>query len=383
MKTPESPLVSPRNDTVSRMLGRLRDAAGAVGREIALMEVCGTHTMSAFRSGLHSLLPGNVRLLSGPGCPVCVTAQGDIDLLLAFARIPEVTICTYGDMLRVPSRTGSLERVRARGADVRVIYSTLDAVAIGEREPGRVVVLGAVGFETTAPATAAAIRRAEAMGLGNFSVVASHKRVVPAMTALLEGGDVRVDGFLLPGHVSAIIGVECYRPIVERFGLPCVVAGFEENHMAGAIATVVEMIRDGRRELVNEYREAVSAAGNAAAMALLGEIFEPADVQWRALGTIAKSGLVLREKYQRFDAQRRFGVQTPGSAEIPGCICGKVIKGAATPHECKLFGKACTPINPIGPCMVSSEGTCQAYFKYARFPQRLGGSIVQPRRVPT
>ena len=223
-----------RQTVISSILNRLQAAASVLGRNIALMEVCGTHTMSAFRSGLHSLLPANVRLLSGPGCPVCVTAQSDIDLLMELARHTEVTVCTYGDMLRVPSRSGSLEKARAAGADVRVIYSTLDAVKWAAKTPERQFVLGAVGFETTAPATAAAVLQAQALGLNNFSILASHKLVVPAINALLEAGDVHVDGFLLPGHVSAIIGVDVYRPIVEKYKLPCVVSGFEELHMAGA-----------------------------------------------------------------------------------------------------------------------------------------------------
>jgi hydrogenase expression/formation protein HypD len=341
------------------------------------MEVCGTHTMSAFRSGLHSLLPQNVRLLSGPGCPVCVTAQCDIDLMLELARQPGVTVCTYGDMLRVPSRTGSLEKSRAAGADVRVIYSTLDVVKWAAKTPDRQFVLGAVGFETTAPATAAAVLEAQGQGLKIFSVLTSHKCVLPAMTALLEAGDVHVDGFLLPGHVSAIIGVDVYRPIVDKYKLPCVVAGFEEVHMAGAIARLVELIRDRKAQLVNEYAEAVTAGGNAMARGLLAKVFEPADVRWRALGTIPKSGLVLRAEYSAFDAQKRFKLTVSDEKEPAGCLCGRVITGAVTPHDCKLFGKSCTPINPIGPCMVSSEGTCQAYFKYARIKGgRLSGSFV-------
>jgi hydrogenase expression/formation protein HypD len=371
-----------RTSTIQALLARLRDAAAAVGRPVALMEVCGTHTMSAFRSGLHSLLPENVRLLSGPGCPVCVTAQGDIDLLLALAQRPDVTLCTYGDMLRVPSRRGSLEKARAQGADVRVIYSTLDAVAWAQKLPGRQVVLGAVGFETTAPATAAAVLQAEAQGLTNFSVFASHKLVIPAMTALMEAGDVHVDGFLCPGHVSAIIGAHVYEVIVRKYRLPCVVAGFEEIHMAAAITRLVELIRDGRAELVNDYAEAVNAAGNACAIDLLGRVFAPAAVRWRALGELPASGLVLRDAYAAFDAARRFGLAAPADREPAGCLCGKVITGAVSPHACKLFGKVCTPVNPIGPCMVSSEGTCQAYFKYARVKGRFSGSYVgQPEEV--
>ena len=366
-----------RQTTISSILTRLRTAASVVGRNIALMEVCGTHTMSAFRSGLHSLLPENVRLLSGPGCPVCVTAQCDIDLLLDLAGLTGVTVCTYGDMLRVPSRNGSLEKARAAGADVRVIYSTLDAVKWAAKTPERQFVLGAVGFETTAPATAAAVLQAQAQNLKNFSVLTSHKCVLPAMTALLEAGDVHVDGFLLPGHVSAIIGVDVYRPIVEKYKLPCVVSGFEELHMAAAIARLVELVQEGKAALVNEYAEAVTAAGNPMALGLLAKVFEPADVRWRALGTIPKSGLVLRPEYGEFDAFKRFQLALSDEKEPAGCLCGKVITGAVTPHDCKLFGKTCTPINPIGPCMVSSEGTCQAYFKYARVKGgRLSGSFV-------
>jgi hydrogenase expression/formation protein HypD len=373
---------------VAALLERMHAAAaevGAGGRKVQLMEVCGTHTMSAFRSGLHSLLPANVTLLSGPGCPVCVTAQSDIDLLIAFTRLPQVTLCTYGDMLRVPSRTGSLERARAQGADIRIIYSTLDAVAIAQANPRRQVVLAAVGFETTAPASAAAILQAKALGARNFSVFTSHKRVVPAMAALLEAGEVRVDGFLCPGHVSAITGMEIYRWIPEKYGLPCVVSGFEEFHMASAITRLVEMIRDGQAGLINEYPEAVNAQGNLHALRLMAEVFEPGAVRWRALGELPNSGLVLREAFREFDATVRLGVHAGGDAEPPGCICGRVIVGAATPHACKLFGKACTPINPIGPCMVSSEGTCQAYFKYARIagPGRLSGSFVARQEAPT
>ncbi len=367
-----------RASAISTLLARLHSAAAAAGRNISLMEVCGTHTMSAFRSGLHSLLPVNVRLLSGPGCPVCVTAQSDIDLLIELSRMPNVAVCTYGDMLRVPSRNGSLEKARAAGADVRVIYSTLDAVKWAQMTPERQFVLGAVGFETTAPATAAAVLQAQALGLKNFSILASHKCVLPAMMALLESGDVHVDGFVCPGHVSAIIGVEVYRPIVEKYHLPCVVSGFEELHMAAAITRLVELIRDGKAELINEYAEAVLANGNRSACQLLEKVFEPADVRWRALGTIPRSGLVLREEYRFFDAMQRFHLVMPRDMEPAGCLCGKVITGAVTPHECKLFGKACTPINPIGPCMVSSEGTCQAYFKYARIKGgRLSGSFVE------
>lgn len=363
---------------VSRILKVLHRAAAAVHKPIAFMEVCGTHTMAAFRSGLHSLLPDNLRLLSGPGCPVCVTAQADIDLLVQVAALPDITVCTYGDMIRVPGRTGSLEKARSTGADVRVIYSTLDAVNLAQANPQRQVVLAAVGFETTAPATAAAILEAKRRDLRNFSVLASHKRVIPAMTALLESGQVRVDGFLCPGHVSAVIGAEVYRPIVRQYHMPCVISGFEEIHMAAALATLTQQVCDGRAELVNDYGEAVSPGGNTVALAVMDQVFTTTDARWRALGTLPRSGLSLRPAYQFFDAMHRFGLEAGEDREIPGCLCGKVILGAATPFDCKLFARACTPINPIGPCMVSSEGTCQAYFKYARagISGRFSGSYV-------
>ena len=355
-----------RATQVQDALARLRDAADAVGRRLTFMEVCGTHTMSAFRTGLHSLMPPNVTLLSGPGCPVCVTAQSDIDLLIALAAECDVTLCTYGDMLRVPGRRGSLERVRGRGADVRVIYSALDAVRLAEAEPQREVVLGALGFETTAPTAAAAVLEARRRGLTNFSVLASHKRVVPAMLALLAGGQMKLDGFLCPGHVAVIIGSEAYRPVVEQYAMPCVIGGFEETLIAPALAALGEQVRAGVAELVNLYPQAVTPEGNRVAQAMLDEVYEPADVRWRGLGVIPESGLAVRKAYASFDAVRRFGLTPVEDREPKGCICGQVLTGQATPPECELFGTVCTPIQPIGPCMVSSEGTCQAWFKYKR-----------------
>ena len=392
---------------VGEALERLAKAAATMGRPVRFMEVCGTHTMAAFRSGLHSLLPGNVTLLSGPGCPVCVTAQGDIDLLIELAGAKDVTICTYGDMMRVPGAAGSLEKARSEGADVKVIYSTLDAVAWAKKLPARQVVLGAVGFETTAPATAAAVLEARRAGVKNFSALTSHKRVVPAMLALLadEGGDagsecassdhaqrgpcptghatrgIAIDGFLCPGHVSVVVGWEVYRPIVTQYQMPCVIAGFEEPHMALALAVICEMVAVGKAELANAYPEAVSPLGNMTAQKLLEQVFESGDVRWRALGTIAGSGMILRAEFAEFDAMKRFGLKTPEDREIPGCICGKVICGKATPAECGLFGNGCSPVHPIGPCMVSSEGTCAAWFKYGRTKaQRHKGTEAQ--RVP-
>jgi len=351
---------------IESALSRLRDAAASLDRRVTFMEVCGTHTMSAFRCGLHSLMPENVRLLSGPGCPVCVTAQCDIDLMIAHAMDRPATICTYGDMMRVPGQRGSLERARTAGADVRVVYSTMDAVNLAEREPDLQVVFAAVGFETTAPATAAALIAARKRKLTNFSVLVSHRRVVPAMTALLDAGEVALDGFLCPGHVSIIIGAQAYRPIVDQYHMRCVIAGFEELGMAAALARLTELVRDDQIKLINQYPEAVSDAGNVKAQQMLDEVFEHGSVRWRGIGPIPESGLVLRPEFEPFNAQKRFGLATPEDAEPKGCRCGEVISGLIDPPDCKLFDNGCTPVHPIGPCMVSSEGTCQAWFKYNR-----------------
>lgn len=354
------------NDTTARSLATLHETAAKVGKTLAFMEVCGTHTMSVFRSGLRSLLPENVTLLSGPGCPVCVTAQSDIDMLIELACDRDVTICTYGDMLRVPGARGSLERARGDGADVRVVYSSMDAVDIAQQKPQRQAVFAAVGFETTAPATAAAVDRAVQLKLNNFAVLASHKLVMPAVTALLDGGGVKVDGFLLPGHVSVITGWREFVSIPEKYGLPCVVGGFEDEQIAVALADLVSMVHESRPGLINQYPQAVSEAGNTVARALLTKIFEPCDVPWRGLGVIPLSGLALRPAYTAFDAQHKFHLTRPPDREPKGCRCGEVITGAVTPPQCVLFDNGCTPTHPIGPCMVSSEGTCQAWFKYHR-----------------
>lgn len=358
-----------RADNTRRWLSRLNEAAAMLHQPATFMEVCGTHTMSAFRCGLHALIPDNVTLLSGPGCPVCVTAQGDIDLMIELAWEHDVTLCTYGDMLRVPGRLGSLEKARSRGADVRVVYSTLDAVKIAQANPENQVVFAAVGFETTAPATAVAILQAQQLKLTNFSTLASHKLVIPAMLALLQGGEINVDGFLCPGHVSIIIGSEVYAPIVNDYNQPCVITGFEDVQMAAGLARLTEMVRDHEAKLVNEYPEAVTPQGNLAAQQLLNQVFEPTDMRWRGLGVIPKSGLAMRETFRDFDAQCRFNLVTPEDREPAKCLCGKVITGLVKPPQCELFAESCTPINPIGPCMVSSEGTCAAWFKYHRHRQ--------------
>jgi hydrogenase expression/formation protein HypD len=359
---------------MSAVTDRLRADAGRLGRTVQLMEVCGTHTVNACRSGIHALMPEGVELLSGPGCPVCVTAQRHIDALVRLGRLPDVTIATYGDMVRVAGAGGSLELARSEGADVRVVTSTMEAVDIAEREPGRQVVLAAVGFETTAPASAAAVLAAGSRGLENFTILPCHKLVIPAMRTLLDDPETRIDGFLCPGHVSVVIGSRVYDEIVERYGRPCVVGGFEALQIMEAVASLVrqlvEMDAGAPARNENLYPEVVRPEGNVHARALIDRVFVPGDAAWRALGTMERSGLDLRPEFARFDALERFGLALGDDREPPGCRCGEVITGRCTPVECKLFGTVCTPIYPVGPCMVSSEGSCQAWFKYRRRVKR-------------
>ena len=352
--------------TISELTERLEAAAERLRAPVAFMEVCGTHTVSAFRCGLHSMLPANVKLLSGPGCPVCVTAQGDIDLMVQAAELPDVTFCTYGDMLKVPGTHGSLDAARGRGADVKIIYSTLDAVKWAVDHPGKQVVLGAVGFETTTPATAAAILQADRQHVGNFSVLASHKVLLPALRALLEDRQIQIAGLLCPGHASVILGSEAFRPLVDDYGLPCVVAGFEPEQMLAGIARLTEMVAASRPELDNVYPQVVKPEGNPLARRIIASVFESASANWRALGNIPGSGLAIRPQFSQFDAAKRFGLLAEDAPEPAGCRCGQVITGRCTPADCGLFGSRCTPMDPVGPCMVSSEGTCAAWFKYGR-----------------
>ncbi len=355
------------DQSAEKLLERLRVAAQAVKEDIAFMEVCGTHTTSAFRCGLPTVMPPNVRLISGPGCPVCVTSQGDIDRLIDLGSRQDVILCTYGDMLRVPGRHGNLETARTRGRRIEVVYSSMDALKRAIEEPDQQVVFAAVGFETTAPATAAAVCEAQRRNVQNFSVLASHKRIIPAMRALLTDEEIpSIHGFLCPRHVSVIIGSEIYRPIVDEFNVSCVIGGFEPTQLISSLLCLTELVLNRQTALVNQYREAVRPEGNPRALALLAEVFEPGAARWRGMGIIPESGLVLRDKYRHFDAVQRFELSEPDEHEPPGCICGKVISGAALPVQCKLFGRACTPVSPIGPCMVSSEGTCSAWFKYGR-----------------
>ena len=337
-----------------------------VGREIRIMEVCGTHTVSIFRTGIRSILPSNLRLISGPGCPVCVTAQRHIDAAIDIADRDGVIVATYGDMLRVPGQRGSLQQLRASGARIQVINSARSALDLARENPDRQVVFLAVGFETTAPATAATVLEADQAGIENFSVLMCHKLVMPAMTTLLETGDVPLDGFLCPGHVSVIIGSDAYQPLVERFGKACVVAGFEPAQIFAGLVYLLRQFIENRVVVENVYPAVVGRHGNPVALELFERVFVVADAPWRALGIIPGSGQELAPAYERFDALKRFEIELGEDQDHPNCRCGEVIQGKVEPAECQLFAKACTPLSPIGPCMVSSEGTCSAWYKYNR-----------------
>jgi len=317
-------------------------------KDIRLMEVCGTHTVSIFRSGIRSVLPQTISLLSGPGCPVCVTDQAEIDAFIELARLDEVIITTFGDLVRVPGSRSSLQKESAGGRDIRVVYSTFDALEIARQNPGKNIVFLGVGFETTAPTIAAAILSAAQTGVKNFSVISAHKLVPPALEALMAAEQIKIDGLTF----------------FDRHHLASVVAGFEPIDILQAIAMLVEMLEAGRPALENAYSRAVTVEGNLKAQQILDEIFEPADACWRGIGVIPKSGLKIREQYAAHDAQKIFDLQVPEAKTPKGCACGEILIGTKTPPECALYKKVCTPMDPVGPCMVSTEGTCAAYYKY-------------------
>lgn len=338
----------------------------ASNTEISLMEVCGTHTMAIARNGIRQLLPETLTLISGPGCPVCVTSQHEIDQFIKLAQIQHVIITTFGDLMRVPGSKSSLQKERAEGADVRVVYSTLDCLQIAEKKPDKEVVFLGVGFETTAPTIAAAIIEARKRELKNFSVISAHKLVPPAMVALMENKEVKLNGFICPGHVSVIIGAQAYQPIVEKYRIPCVITGFEPVDILQSLQMLVEQIERNDASVEIAYKRGVTYEGNKKAREVLYRVFEPCDADWRGLGPIPQSGLRIRSEFQDFDAQNRFDLTVEDVEEPKGCACGEILSGTKSPYQCLLFGKTCTPDEPIGPCMVSSEGTCAAYFRYLK-----------------
>lgn len=329
-----------------------------------LMEVCGTHTVAIARNGIRDLMPEGCRLASGPGCPVCVTSNHDIDAVIALARIPDVILTTFGDMTRVPGSTSSLLKEQADGRDVRIVYSPLDALTIAKENPDRPVVFVGVGFETTTPLVAMAIKRAAAMGLKNFSVYAAHKNMPGALDVLMGDPELKVDALILPGHVSTIIGIEPYRFLAEKYGIPGVITGFEPLDVLQGIAMLMRQLHEGRAEIENAYARGVMSEGNPVALAAIDDVFETCTATWRGLGPIEGSGYRIREQYAQFDALRRFEPEIETTQDPRGCRCGDVLRGIMAPNECPLFRTVCSPENPVGPCMVSSEGSCAAYYRY-------------------
>ncbi|MCB9489142.1 MAG: hydrogenase formation protein HypD [Deltaproteobacteria bacterium] len=346
---------------------RIADSASRLSAErgpVRLMEVCGSHTMAIARSGIKAMLPSNVELISGPGCPVCVTAPGYVDTAVEMAR-RGAAIVTFGDMVRVPGTSTTLAKERARGATVHVCYSPAEAIAHAQNEPDREHVFLAIGFETTAPAVTAVMHQAATHGIPNLSFLTAFKLVPPALQALMNDPDVALDAFLCPAHVSAIIGADAYRPFAAQ-GTPCVVAGFEPLDILDGVEAILRQMLDGRSFVENRYSRVVKDGGNARAQELMARYLRPIDASWRGLGTIPESGLGLRPEFSTIDAEVRFGLPQREGKPNPKCLCGDVLKGKIRPAQCPLFGTVCTPIQPMGPCMVSSEGSCAAEYRYAK-----------------
>nr|WP_027179164.1 hydrogenase formation protein HypD [Maridesulfovibrio bastinii] len=349
-------------DLCRKLLQTLRDE---IDGELRFMEVCGTHTVAIFRSGLHSVLPEELVHLSGPGCPVCVTHESEVNAFLDLASRDNVILATFGDLMKVPGQNGNcLKNAQADGANVKVIYSPFDALKIAAENPDQTVVFIGVGFETTAPTIAATIKMAKSQGLKNFKVLSFHKVVPPALDILINDPETRIDGFLLPGHVSTVIGIHPYDFICEKYKKPAVVTGFDPVDILQAL---LMMVRDRNKQnltVENQYQRGVSENGNPKAVEIMEEVFSVSDALWRGLGLIPGSGLEISQAYESFDAKKMFGIEIKECPPLPGCKCGEVLKGKRRPDKCPLFAKACTPASPVGPCMVSTEGSCAAYFKY-------------------
>ena len=332
-------------------------------KNLRFMEVCGTHTVSIFRAGIRQILPKNIELVSGPGCPVCVTDDEFIDKAIAYAKIPDVIIATFGDMLKVPGSHENLAEVQAGGANIRIIYSPMDCLEIAKKNPTKKIIFLAVGFETTAPTAAATILSAKKFGIKNLFFLSAQKLVPPALKMLLSDENVKVDGFLLPGHVAVVTGTK----IFNFLEIPSVVAGFEAEEILLAILNLLKQVDENRAEVENEYKSVVKAEGNISAQKILYEVYEEVDANWRGLGKISKSGLKVRENYSEFDAEKIFPVEVEPVTKKNACRCGEVLRGIIQPTECPLFGKNCQPFHAVGPCMVSVEGVCSAWYKYGGF----------------
>lgn len=350
---------------VQGLCNGIRRRAARLGRQVSIMEVCGSHTHAIGRFGIRGLLPGNVRLISGPGCPVCVTAVNDVDTALCLSEMPGTILATFGDMLRVPGTGGAcLQDTRARGAQLRVIGSARDCATLARQHPDQQVVFLAIGFETTAPTVAALIDTCVQQDIDNLSVFCTHKTLPPALQVLIDDPDLAIDGFLCPGHVSTIIGADAYLPVV-RAGRAAVITGFEPVDILEGLFLLLGQLLRGEPAIEIQYTRGVKPGGNERARAAMARIFRPVDATWRGLGLIPGSGLALQETCSRFDALQRFQLPERTSVEPPGCRCGDILRGRILPPQCALFGARCTPATPIGPCMVSSEGTCAAYYKYS------------------
>ncbi len=351
-----------QSDELAR--GMVSSIARHAKKEARFMEFCGGHTVAILKSGIRQLLPRCVRLVSGPGCPVCVTDNADLDKAIAVAGIPGVITTSFGDMLRVPGSTSSLQEARAAGSDVRTVYSPLDALQIARTNPGKTVVFIAVGFETTAPGVAASVLQAKKEGLKNYCILSLHKLCPPVTKALLDSGEVNIQGLICPGHVSAIIGSRPWEFIPQKYGIPCVVSGFEALDILQCIDMLVKQQEKGEARVEIAYKRGVSPEGNPVAIGIMEQVFMPAAVSWRGIGEVADSGLALRPQFEGFDAEKRLDIKPEPTKIRRGCICGEVLRGTKTPEDCPLFRRVCTPASPVGPCMVSSEGSCAAYYNF-------------------
>ncbi|HBG46452.1 MAG TPA: hydrogenase formation protein HypD [Deltaproteobacteria bacterium] len=353
-----------KRDEAQGLITKIREISR---KDVSIMEICGTHTHSISKYGIRDALPKNIKLISGPGCPVCVTSAADVNRVIEFSRSrKDAIIATFGDMMKVPGSASSLQEEKARGSDIRVVYSPLGAIDIARSNREREVVLFAVGFETTVPTVAATILAAKEEGIKNLSVLSLHKLTPPAMKALMDSGEIEIDGFICPGHVTAIIGASSYGFLASEYGSPCVVAGFEPIDALMGIYMLVRQLEEGRQAIEIEYDRVVTWDGNKKAQEIMDSVFEPGDSLWRGIGNIPGSGLRIKDGFSEFDAERKFSIPRGKDEEPKGCMCGSVLKGLMTPDKCPLFARACTPEFPIGPCMVSSEGTCAAFFKYRK-----------------
>ena len=351
------------NELVQKYSNEIRRLAQGKN-SIRLMEVCGTHTMSIFRAGIRQLLPDNVELVSGPGCPVCVTADDYVDKAIAYSKRSDVIIATFGDMLKVPGSQSSLTEAQADGANIKIVYSPLDSIAIAKSNPDKKIVFLAVGFETTAPTAAATVLAAKSQGIKNLFMLSAQKLVPPALKMLLTDDDVKVDGFILPGHVAVVTGSNAFKFLPDDYKISGVVAGFEPIEILRAICRLIKLIDENRAEVVNEYKSVVHDNGNLAAQQILSQVYKPVAANWRGIGLIPESGLKMRDDFSEFDIEQTLPIEINATSKKTACRCGEVLKGVINPKECQLFGKSCTPTHAIGPCMVSVEGVCAAWYKY-------------------